>query len=481
MNVNVMWRTLIFTVASPTFLVGRLHGAETDAKQAVYQLACIRTNDQNTTRPSPHNNRLNIYALDENGQASGPPLQMTDAQATHITPDGRVIRESRMGSARTFLSTDRLLRERIAAFGVGGTAVDFQASFPAPLFLNEASARKSLRGYLVQHSLFDPAVHREPGWMSLAFSMDVPHRLISLSQKLAVIKVMMEEKNISPKDKYAANYDILFLLDLATSASSLIAGSDKDRCFFQLAGDILCDGKVTFYRIRNFLSIMMGYEEETTDLAQEGGWDVCCYNIAKKNLAVLVKSDFRYQSFPHSPLLWSPDGSKLLFEGCYEPTGLDQRNNEQPGVYVYDVTTRSRIRLTNKHAREVAVCWAPDNHRFLVQVYPNRLRPEDANDRGFWVVDLGKGTASLLIPLDGRDTSPQGFYDFRDTFRWSPDGRYLAFSANFTEAGNQYDGFFVMRDGQVGQCRLIDKARIQPRAERKGQIHRYFHNPVWLE
>jgi hypothetical protein len=293
-------------------------------------------------------------------------------------------------------------------------------------------------------------------------------------------KAVIEIEDAPPNSKSAPCYDMLFLLDRNTSSVIHIAGSDKDRCFISITewDDSLTDKYVTFNRIANYTSILMGTEEDTKEIADEGGWEVCCYDIEKRELRVLVKSAYRYGSYPQSPLLWSPDGSKLLYSGCYEPWGLDKVNNERPGVYVYNKDNGSHRRLTKKYNAESAICWSPDSRRFLIEVYPSPSRPQDASDFGYWIVDTVSSAATPLLLLDKKARTAKGLHDFRRTFAWSPDGKYIAFCAQFEETGAPYDGVFIMAVDNTGRYWLVDKERINP--ARKPRLNRFFSDLVWL-
>jgi hypothetical protein len=163
----------------------------------------------------------------------------------------------------------------------------------------------------------------------------------------------------------------------------------------------------------------------------------------------------RYAAAP----AWSPDGAKLAFfggEGISELGGIYTAGN---GVWVIDVAgVQSRnpeILFKQDHIKSMV--WSPDGRKLAVDVgapgLPHEIVIIDARDGqelsrfpgehpawspnsqklvikscepgcGLWLVDLDGGNKQQ-ITFDGTDSYPT----------WSPDGRYLAFSAS-GRAGN---------------------------------------------
>jgi len=458
---------------------GRRAAASVPAGSPAYYLACIQINEQDRRRLAYEDNRVQIYALDSKGEPLTLPVEILNTSATRITPDGRIVSGLRFKGYSQFGSTENITRDRAESLWRGNAKINLTEEFKRIGTASEASAWDSVLAYLHEHHMFDPAVHREAVRSSLNFEMYEADTAVSPLDRRIVIKAGIYDKDTRPHGEYAPNWDALFLVDFATSTVQHIAGTDQDRYFVHLAGDTLVDGKVTFYRIRNFLSIMMSNMEDNPAIIPEGGWEVCCYDIATRKLEVLAKSPYRYGPYPGS-LLWSPDRAKLLYTAAHEPFQLDKVNNECPGKYVYDVTARTSFRPTDKHQQERAICWAPDSRRFLIWCRPNPFHPDGTGPRGYYVVDLNGGLYPLL-PFDKNEVTEKGLHDFRDTFRWSPDGKFIAFCARFKQGDSEYDGIFMMPDDRSGRYWLIDKAKIQPKVAGKAWVFDYFFNLVWLE
>jgi eukaryotic-like serine/threonine-protein kinase len=114
---------------------------------------------------------------------------------------------------------------------------------------------------------------------------------------------------------------------------------------------------------------------------------------------------------------WSPDGTQLVYSG--EADGFKQ-------LFVRTLATGEERRLTNSQRDDIQPAWSPDGkHVGFVRASTvrGRLEPSDINGWYFesgdvWTIDLASGAETKLI--DGA-FGPS----------WSPDGRRLAFDAEW--------------------------------------------------
>lgn len=102
---------------------------------------------------------------------------------------------------------------------------------------------------------------------------------------------------------------------------------------------------------------------------------------------------------------WSPDGRKVAYVS-FESDGL-------PGIYIHDLATSSRERVTAFPGINGAPDWSPDGSRLAITL------SRDGNPE-IYSLELATGDLRRLTRHYGIDTEP----------RWLPDGRSLVFTSS---------------------------------------------------
>jgi hypothetical protein len=265
-----------------------------------------------------------------------------------------------------------------------------------------------------------------------------------------------------------------------------ICGSGNERYFFGPSVDMF-DGKVIFYRARNYESISSSSMWEAPIVSTEGGWEMCLYDAGTKKLEVLTDKGYRKDVWP-GPILWSPDGSRLLFEHAEEWFYGDPVHNEFAGPYVYDCATKKHYRPTGKCPVETAICWLPDSVHYLVN-RSNLYNPVTGRPRaqeGYFVVDaVTRGEYPLILVADDPNLGDmiQGLGNQArqpSQFAFSPDGALLCFTAFFDQDVATYSGIFVMRN-QPGAVPVLIERSLLRRDNRGIPTLNYHAGPLtWL-
>jgi dipeptidyl aminopeptidase/acylaminoacyl peptidase len=108
---------------------------------------------------------------------------------------------------------------------------------------------------------------------------------------------------------------------------------------------------------------------------------------------------------PYEHVRVSPDGTRLL---------VSSFDGTEGAVWIYPLDGRGPLHRLALQGRNTVAIWAPDGRRIAVQ-------SNSANERAIFVVrDDGTGFERLTTPAAGEAHTPES---------WSPDGRYVSFSA----------------------------------------------------
>ena len=110
----------------------------------------------------------------------------------------------------------------------------------------------------------------------------------------------------------------------------------------------------------------------------------------------------------------SPDGTRVAFAARHREQG-----NDNLDIWVQDLGTGTRIRLTFDEAVDVLPVWSPDGRQVLFR--SNRSGSSDLYRK---TLDSGPGAETLVVASEGR----------KDPTDWSPDGRSVLFNL-FTPDG----------------------------------------------
>lgn len=102
---------------------------------------------------------------------------------------------------------------------------------------------------------------------------------------------------------------------------------------------------------------------------------------------------------------WSPNGKRVAYVS-FEDEGM-------PGIYIHDLATAERRRVSSYPGINGAPAWSPDGERLAITL------SKDGNPE-IYLLELGSGELTRLTDHYGIDTEP----------RWMPDGETLLFTSN---------------------------------------------------
>lgn len=117
---------------------------------------------------------------------------------------------------------------------------------------------------------------------------------------------------------------------------------------------------------------------------------------------------------------WSPDGAQIAFVS--RPGFMAEQND----IYVIDVESAQRTRLTDNALSEAGLSWSPDGNRIIF----TQSEPSSLNSQIY--VMNADGSNVVQLTHDGYNASPD----------WSPDGQSII--------------FFSIREGFGGRIYLMD-------------------------
>lgn len=120
---------------------------------------------------------------------------------------------------------------------------------------------------------------------------------------------------------------------------------------------------------------------------------------------------------------WSPDGRRVAFE-CYleGPThsvrDSDQRQyrSDAADICVIDADGSHQVRLTSNHVADQSPVWSPDGSRIAY-----------ISGDSIYIMNSDGGNQRQLVVHPRPNTGL--YYNQPDSVTWSPDGKYLTFSA----------------------------------------------------
>ena len=207
-----------------------------------------------------------------------------------------------------------------------------------------------------------------------------------------------------------------------------------------LLGQAADPGRLTLQRIfasRDFFGerfgpakwLASGDAYTTLELAVGGGTDIVRYDAATGARTVLVPSSRLIPSGASEPIdiedySWSPDGTRLL---VFTNSQRVWRENTRGDFWVLDVGSW-RLRKLGGSAKPSTLMFA--------KFSPDGGRVAYVRERDLYVERLDGGAPAITrLTRDGSSTRINGTFDWvyeeefslRDGFRWSPDGRRIAY------------------------------------------------------
>jgi hypothetical protein len=169
--------------------------------------------------------------------------------------------------------------------------------------------------------------------------------------------------------------------------------------------------------------------------------DIWLYDVARN-----VRTKLTVGTDPHTSPVWAPDGSRIAFRSFGR--GLDSQISVGPT----NGAGGGEVLLRGLRSTDVPQGWAPDGSRLLLRL-----------QQGLWMLPmLGERREASMFK------APPGF--IVDHGRFSPDGRWVAFTSN--ESGRA-EAYAVPADGSAGQWLVSRDGGAQPRWSRDGHTIYY--------
>jgi Tol biopolymer transport system component len=167
------------------------------------------------------------------------------------------------------------------------------------------------------------------------------------------------------------------------------------------------------------------------------------------------------------PAAWSPDGTKLMFEGW------DDTDPDRTGIYVsegFPLTEAAPVQMTHPPMHDIPLEWSPDGTRILL-IRVTRCPEGDCDGGDLYVVDSDGSDLTRL--------SPKGtFVACCCPASWSPDGSQVTFGAPNVDAAGAAD--FTRSAVYVAEA---DGSRVEAITERGAftEAARWSPNGDWIE
>ncbi len=159
--------------------------------------------------------------------------------------------------------------------------------------------------------------------------------------------------------------------------------------------------------------------------SQAGGTDLLSHDVRSGETRRLIDGSRLVPPGERSPVElegydWSPDGTKLLI---YTRTQRVWRQNTKGIYFVYDLASGGLQPVSTRFGWQQFAKFSPDGTRVGF-----------VRDNDLWVTELATGVETRLT-RDGSENIINGTFDWvyeeelglRDGWRWSPDGRKIAF------------------------------------------------------
>jgi Tol biopolymer transport system component len=129
-----------------------------------------------------------------------------------------------------------------------------------------------------------------------------------------------------------------------------------------------------------------------------------------------------------APARWSPDGTKIAFEGW------DDADQNRTGLYVgegFTLPKAAPVQITQAHVHDIPLEWSPDGTRLLL-IQVTRCPEDDCDGGNLYVVD-SDGSHPIRLNPEGTLVTCCG------PASWSPDGTQVAFGAQTLDAAGAAD------------------------------------------
>lgn len=170
-----------------------------------------------------------------------------------------------------------------------------------------------------------------------------------------------------------------------------------------------------------------GYVRLEPSPTRAGSEDLARYEVATGERTLLVQASELVPPFGSGPLRvedydLSPNGKLLLI---FSNSRRVWRTNSRGDYWLFDLESRTLTKIDER---------APEASLMFAKFSPDSSRVAYVRDNDLWLQDLRTGSVTRLT-IGGSPTLANGTTDWvyeeelglRDGFRWSPDGRWIAF------------------------------------------------------
>jgi dipeptidyl-peptidase-4 len=188
--------------------------------------------------------------------------------------------------------------------------------------------------------------------------------------------------------------------------------------------------KLQKFRPARWLQVQSGYTTLEPSESKVGGKDIVRFDPGTGQREVMVSAERLVPPGESSPLeikdyQWSPDGLRLLI---FTNTKRVWRRNTRGDYWVLHLRKWKLEKLGGKIAD------TEPSMLMFAKFAPDGLRVAYVRENNLYVQDLENGKITQLT-VDGSGTIINGTFDWvyeeefdlRDGFRWSPDGKYIAY------------------------------------------------------
>ncbi len=172
---------------------------------------------------------------------------------------------------------------------------------------------------------------------------------------------------------------------------------------------------------------------------ETGGFDVVAYKAKDNSREVIIPSSMFIDKTTGKPIAirsisWSADNKKVLI---YNNTRRVWRYDTRGDYWVLDLESGKLRQLGTAR---------PESSLMFAKFSPDATRVAYVSENNIYVEDLETGKVTQLTK-DGSDRIVNGTFDWvyeeefscRDGFRWSPDGKYIAYWQSDTKGTGVFD------------------------------------------